>query len=95
MSQTYELALILKVGVGSETVEKAVAGVKKQIDSMEGKVKSEQDLGKRILAFAIKKEKEGHYFVLTISLPAKQVKALSEKLKASDNIVRYLVLRKE
>lgn len=95
MAENYELVLILKDVASADGEKKVIEQVKKLIVSLGGKIKSEEDLGKRIFSYKIKKERQGYYFVFTIDLAGKEVKVISEKLKMDDNILRYLVLRKE
>ncbi len=95
MKETYELVLILKASLDSEAQKKLLAEIKKQITGLEGKVIKEEEMGKRVFAYKIKKEKEGCYFILTVELSSDKIKTLDEKIKSQSGVLRYLVLRKE
>ena len=66
------------------------------IKDMEGQIsKYPSSLGRKKLAYPIKKQKHGFYISLEFNLAAKSsLKDLDNKLKHNDNILRYLVIKK-
>ena len=93
MKNTYELMLILKTSVEEKERERLIEFIKKTISI--GKITDTKDWGKRILAYPIKKEKEGNYLLLTLELEGKEDVKLTEVLRSSETVLRYLLVRKE
>lgn len=59
-----------------------------------GKVDEISNWGKRELAYPIKKQTDGIYFLLNFKLPPDQVFALDQKVKLTDNVLRHLIMAK-
>lgn len=94
MSYNYELALILSAKLADEKQKKVLADVKKYITDASGKVTEDKLLGKKNLAYNIRKEAEGLYFMLKFSLEGKETAPLSNKIKLNEDILRYLIIRR-
>ena len=92
MLSKYELTLILRTSLKEAEQKKVFEEVKKNLGK-EGKVKETKDLGKRMLYFRIKKEKEGNYFLLTLETLADNIIKLSNNLRQKDEIIRFLIVR--
>lgn len=93
--RNYDLTLILSIGLDKETQEKILAKIKKIIEDAGGKIGKIDEWGKRQLSYPIKKQKEGTYLNLALELPGKEAKALEEKLKLEETVLRHLLVRKE
>lgn len=92
MLSKYELTLILKTSLKEEEQKKVFEEVKK-ILGKEGNVKETRDLGKRVLSYQIKKEKEGNYFLLTLESMADNIVKLAGNLRLKEEIIRFLIVR--
>ena len=93
MVSYYDLIYISKAG--EEAAKKSSSSVLKLLKDGEAKVTKEEDWGKKTLAYAIKKEKEGVYRFLQFSLDSGKVKEFHDKLKVSPDILRFLILKSE
>jgi len=91
----YELTLILEGKTTSAKKKSVLENLEKIVKFLEGKVEKAEDWGVKELFHEIKKQKEGLYLHLPIELPAKSIKALEVKLKAEENILRYLIVNVE
>ncbi|MEX0616919.1 MAG: 30S ribosomal protein S6 [Candidatus Woykebacteria bacterium] len=91
----YEL-LVLGKGDLSEAEQKNLTGeLEKLIHDEKGTVEKRQDWGKRNLAYEIKKQKEGNYFLIHFLAPEPLAKKLEKKLSIDENVLRYMLLREE
>lgn len=79
----YELALILK-GIDS------IVPVRKLLEKAKVKIVSEDDMGKRRLAYKINDLTDGYYIFWTISGTNTTVVDLSKTFKLNPDIVRFL-----
>lgn len=85
----YELTVIFKTSL---TVEKRDAILKKAFETAKIKIKSQKDLGKKELAYPIKKEKVGHYLFFELQSEAPEIAAFRNQLNLEANILRYLLI---
>ena len=88
--RNYELVLILRPSLKDTERKKLVDGVKDTLKEM--KIVKEEEWGQKPLAYTIKRELAGYYYLL--KLEGETVTAgLEQKLTTNDNILRYLLLR--
>jgi small subunit ribosomal protein S6 len=91
----YELVFIAKPTMEQEALAALVEKVTKYVTDLEGQVVHVDSWGKRRLAFPIKKQFEGFYYVAEIELPATSVRSLERNIRLVEDIIRYLVVRKD
>ena len=87
------MVLVVNPDLSSAEEEKLLTKIKAQIEKEKGKVKKEEALGKKILAYPLKKKTEGFYYLLNLELAGKEVRKLKESFKTEGNILRYLILK--
>ena len=90
----YELMLILESETSEESRKKLFAKVEKAIEES-GKISEIKDLGKKTLAYPIKKKQDGHYWLLMISMSGKEAASLTDKLKQEDSVLRMLLIKRD
>jgi small subunit ribosomal protein S6 len=91
----YELTLVLP-GESSSARQKAVSGkLDKLVETFKGKVKKTDEWGKIELAYPIGKNPDGIFYYFELELDAKSAKDLNDKLRLEDDIIRYLLIRKD
>lgn len=72
--------------------------VKEQIKKQSGEnitVASIADFGKRSLAYPIRKQKDGQYWLVTFTSAGTGIVTLSKKLQQDENVLRFLVVKKD
>lgn len=89
----YEL-LVLGKGDLSETEQKSLTSdIEKSISDGKGTVQKRDDWGKKALAYEIKKQKEGCYFLFNFLAPEDFPKKLEKRLSLDERALRYLLLK--
>lgn len=83
--QNYELTLILM----PETTEKQADALMKKLGV---EVVSTQQWGKRLLAYPIKKQKEGQYIHYIVSAKQDTIKSIEQTLNHHEHVIRYLLI---
>ncbi len=87
----YELVCI----VHPEQDEAALNGIIEKIKGWVGEAGGTVDKvdlwGRRNLAYMIRKQKEGQYVLLNISLPASAMIALDQNLRYLEPVIRYMI----
>ena len=91
----YELMYILSSAVSDNDMPSVAQEVDKFITDNGGAVLTSEMLGKKKLAYPIKKTRNGFYVVETFNLEGKQLTSLDNKLRSLEPIIRYLVVNLE
>ncbi len=92
---SYECTFICSPELDSTKVEDLVAKVSKIIEAAEGKIKNLQQLGKKKLAYNIKKFREGNYVYVEFDANGSVVLSLENFFKVNDDVIRFLTVKIE
>ena len=92
---SYECTFICSPELDSAKVEDLVAKVSKIIEAAEGKIKNLQQLGKKKLAYNIKKFREGNYVYVEFDANGSVVLSLENFFKVNDDVIRFLTVKVE
>ena len=66
MQRTYEIMFIVRPDILDEDLDKLIAGLEGNITQGGGSIKSLEKLGRRKLAYTVKKFNDGNYVLLTV-----------------------------
>jgi small subunit ribosomal protein S6 len=88
----YELMYILSSAVSDNDVPAVVAEVDKYISQQGGTLLTQEMLGKKKLAYPIKKTRNGFYVVQTFNYEPRKLQEFDDKLRSIESIIRYLVI---
>ena len=91
----YELVMIVSPEVEDDAVDSTVERVQQFIAEQGGQVKEVTPWGRRKLAYAIDRHREGTYLSAQLSLDPQRLRALEENLELADDVIRHLVVRLE
>lgn len=93
MQRDYEVMLVFSV---TETVdEKKIKDYIKKQSTDEVTVATVKDMGKRKLAYPIRKQTEANYWFLDVSAASSAVPSFTKKLQGDETLLRFLVVKKE
>ena len=91
----YESMVVLKPELSEKDINEEVKKLEDLITQLKGNIIKTDYMGKRSLAYMIKKYREGHYVVNYMKLPPTEVGKVEIYYRLSENILRYNLLRKE
>lgn len=89
----YELTIIVDGKGGAAKKKKVSETLDKILKVFGGKIADTKEWGVKELAYKLGKSETGLYLHYNLELDAKSVKALNEKLRTDDDILRFLVVR--
>jgi small subunit ribosomal protein S6 len=92
MQRVYELMLVLRPDFGVE--EKSVRGLVEKLIA-DRKIKELTVMGKKRLAYPIKKQTEGVYVVTTFTGDSVNIGAFEKQVKLGADVLRFLLTVKE
>ena len=89
----YEMMFIVKATMEESSVKAAAENVKKLAESLKVKVESFKEMGQKKLAYPIKKEISGYYYVMTMTASKDAIKEVNRKMSIDENIIRHLIIK--
>lgn len=87
----YELMYIIRPDIEQEAVQAAVDKFQGVISNDGGEITKHDVMGKRRLAYEIKKFRDGIYVLVNFTAQPAVVAELERQLKISDEVIRHLV----
>jgi small subunit ribosomal protein S6 len=91
----YELMLVLRPDAPDERAQAVLEKVTRTIIADGGQIVKAQPWGRRRLAYAIDRYREGQYHILVFEAPPTTVAELERSLLITEDVLRHLVLRIE
>ena len=92
MMNKYEMMFIVKTTIEEATVNATVENLKSVITSMKGEITDSKELGQKKLAYPIKKEITGFYYVVDFTANNELVVELDRKAKIDENVIRHMII---
>lgn len=93
MNRTYEVMYIVRPDTTEEDLDKLVEGFNTVVTSGGGEVASSEKLGRRRLAYTVRKFNDGQYVLLTISADGKVVAELERRLRVTEQVIKFITVR--
>ena len=90
----YESVIIINPNLEQEAT-KAVVKKFEDLINGEGKVESIDEIGKKRLAYEIRKNKEGYYVVYNFEAKPELIAELERNYRIDDNVIKFIVVRKD
>lgn len=91
----YEILFIMPNRFTDEEAKEVFTKVGQFISSLEGKITLENYWGKKKFAYPIKHEYYGYYGLFEFDLERAAVAEINNKLRLDNNIVRFLIIKKD
>ena len=89
----YELMFIVRTDTPEEEVGKLIAQMEGAVTGHGGKVEKIEKIGRRRLAYRVKRQREGLYVLFVIEGSGDTVKEFERRLKMTDAVIKYLSVR--
>jgi small subunit ribosomal protein S6 len=90
----YEGLFIVRPDIKEEDLKNVYKSISEAIAKHGGAVKKEEPWGKRLLAYPIKKFKEGYYQKVEFSAPSEAITKLDASCKLNADIIRTMITRR-
>jgi small subunit ribosomal protein S6 len=89
----YELVFIVRTDVPEEDVEKLLTQMQGVVTTAGGKIEKAEKMGRRRLAYRVRRQREGLYVLLVFEGGGDVVKELERRLKVADPVIKFLTVR--
>jgi small subunit ribosomal protein S6 len=93
MQRTYEIMFIVRPDILDEDLDKLIAGFEGNVTAGGGTVKSTEKLGRRKLAYTVKKFNDGNYVLMTIEADGSLVGEIERRLRVSEPVIKFISVR--
>ena len=91
----YELALVVNAKIEDEAREAVVEKAKGYVARYGGTVTEVEEWGKKRLAYEVQRMREGFYYFIQFEADATCPAEVERHVRIMDNVMRYLVVKKE
>jgi small subunit ribosomal protein S6 len=93
MSRVYEVMFIVRPDAAEEDVDKLIAGFSANVAGGGGVVKTVEKMGRRKLAYTVRKFNDGNYVLLTIEADGAVVLELERRLRVTEPVIKFITVR--
>lgn len=93
MQRVYEVMFIVRPDVADEDVDKLIASLEQTVTAGKGTIRATEKLGKRKLAYLVRRFNEGNYVLLTIDADGSLIAELERRLRVSEPVIKFITVR--
>jgi small subunit ribosomal protein S6 len=93
MQRVYEVMFIVRPDVAEEDVDKLIAGFTTTVTGGGGTVKTVEKMGRRKLAYTVRKFTDGNYVLLTVEANGAVVLELERRLRVTEPVIKFITVR--
>ncbi|MDP9038455.1 MAG: 30S ribosomal protein S6 [Acidobacteriota bacterium] len=93
MNRTYEIMFIVRPDMEDADVDKLIEGFSGNITSGGGEIKAVEKMGRRRLAYTVRKFNDGQYILLSVSAPGALIGEIERRLRVSEPVIKFITVR--
>ena len=93
MQRLYEVMFIVRPDMTDEDMDKLVSGLETGLKNSGGTIKNVERMGKRRLAYVVRKFHEGLYVLFTVEATGEAVHELERRLRVTEPVIKFLTVR--
>ncbi|WP_213805448.1 30S ribosomal protein S6 [Granulicella sp. dw_53] len=93
MNRTYEIMFIVRPDVEEADLDKLIEGFSAHVVTGGGEVKNVEKMGRRRLAYTVRKFNDGFYVLLNVALPGSQIAEIERRLRVSEPVIKFITVR--
>jgi small subunit ribosomal protein S6 len=93
MNRTYEIMFIVRPDVEEAEMDKLIETFSGYITDGGGSVTSTEKMGRRRLAYTVKKFNDGFYVLLIVEAPASLISEIERRLRVSEPVIKFITVR--
>jgi small subunit ribosomal protein S6 len=93
MQRTYELMFIVRPDMPEEEQDKLIANLESQVGNAGGTIKSVERMGKRRLAYMVRRFQDGIYVLMVLEGEGGMVKEVERRLRVNEPVIKFMTVR--
>ena len=92
-NRSYEIMFIVRPDVEEAEIDKIVETFTGYITQGGGAVKQTEKMGRRRLAYTVRKFNDGFYILLIVDAPASLIHEIERRLRVSEQVIKFITVR--
>jgi small subunit ribosomal protein S6 len=93
MQRSYEVMFIVRPDLLEEDVDKLIATLQGHATTAGATVEKTEKMGKRRLAYDVKKFSDGQYVLFVLQADGKAVHELERRMRVSEPVIKFITVR--
>ena len=93
MQRSYEVMFIVRPDLTEEDVDKLLSTLQNHATTAGATVQNVEKMGKRRLAYDVKKFSDGQYVLFVLQADGKAVHELERRLRVSEPVIKFITVR--
>src|SRR5689334_5848632 len=93
MERAYEVMFIVRPDLLEEDVDKLIATLQGHATNAGATVKNVEKMGKRRLAYDVKKFSDGQYVLFTLNANGAAIHELERRMRVSEPVIKFITVR--
>jgi small subunit ribosomal protein S6 len=93
MNRSYEIMFIVRPDVEEADLDKLIEGFSGNVTSGGGEVKHVEKMGRRRLAYTVRKFNDGFYVLLTVVAAGSLISEIERRLRVSEQVIKFITVR--
>jgi small subunit ribosomal protein S6 len=93
MNRTYEIMFIVRPDVDEAELDKLIETFSGYVTTGGGTIKQTEKMGRRRLAYTVRKFNDGFYVLLIVEAPASLISEIERRLRVSEQVIKFITVR--
>jgi small subunit ribosomal protein S6 len=93
MNRTYEIMFIVRPDVEEAELDKLIEGFSANVTHGGGEVKSVEKMGRRRLAYTVRKFNDGFYVLMNVAAQGSLITEIERRLRVSEQVIKFITVR--
>jgi small subunit ribosomal protein S6 len=93
MNRTYEIMFIVRPDVEEADLDKLIEGFSANVTNGGGEIKSVEKMGRRRLAYTVRKFNDGFYVLLNVAAAGSLITEIERRLRVSEPVIKFITVR--
>ncbi len=93
MQRAYEVMFIVRPDVLEEDMDKLISTLQGHATTAGATVQNTEKMGRRRLAYDVKKFQDGQYVLFTLQSDGKAIHELERRLRVAEQVIKYITVR--
>ena len=92
-NRSYEIMFIVRPDIEEAEIDKIVETFSGYVTQGGGAVKQTEKMGRRRLAYTVRKFNDGFYVLLIVDAPASLIAEIERRLRVSEQVIKFITVR--
>jgi len=93
MNRTYEIMFIVRPDVEEADLDKLIEGFSATVVSGGGEVRSVEKMGRRRLAYTVRKFNDGFYVLLNVAIAGAGILEIERRMRVTEQVIKFITVR--